>query len=219
MMLAANAQQHGIASTTASNSAFITSLYVVFVPFLAVAFSRRRLGWPVWVGVALAGAGLVLLGVKPDFTVNAGDPWVLVCAVLWAVHVVVVGAFSHDAEPIRFSLIQLGMTGLASLATMFAHDGVRPEAIAAAKWALLYAAVFPVATAFTLQVIAQRKAPPTHTALILSLESVFGMLCGVVFLGERPTAQQYAGAVLMLAGVCASQLIQPKADADDPQPR
>jgi drug/metabolite transporter (DMT)-like permease len=180
----------------------------------------------VWLGVALAGAGLVLLGVNPDFTVNAGDPWVLACAGLWAVHVVVVGAFSRDAEPIRFSLIQLGMTGVASLATMFAHDGVRLDAVVAAKWALLYAAVFPVAIAFTLQVVAQKKAPPTHTALILSLESVFGMLCGIVFLSERPTLQQYAGAALMLAGVAVSQLIQPasvaeadRAIADDPQPR
>jgi drug/metabolite transporter (DMT)-like permease len=218
MMLAANAQQHGLTSTTASNGAFITSLYVVFVPFLAIAFSRKLLGWAVWLGVGLAGAGLVLLGVNPDFTVNAGDPWVLACAVLWAVHVVVVGAFSRDAEPIRFSLIQLGMTGLASLVTMFAHDGVRLESIDAAKWALLYAAVLPVAAAFTLQVIAQKHAPPTHTALILSLESVFGMACGILFLSERPTAQQYAGAALMLVGVVVSQVVQPaKSSADDPE--
>jgi drug/metabolite transporter (DMT)-like permease len=218
MMLAANAQQHGLTSTTASNGAFITSLYVVFVPFLAIAFSRKPLGWAVWLGVGLAGAGLVLLGVNPDFTVNAGDPWVLACAVLWAVHVVVVGAFSRDAEPIRFSLIQLGMTGVASLVTMFAHDGVRLESIDAAKWALLYAAILPVAAAFTLQVIAQKHAPPTHTALILSLESVFGMACGIMFLHERPTAQQYAGAALMLVGVVVSQVVQPaKSSADDPE--
>jgi drug/metabolite transporter (DMT)-like permease len=209
MMLSANAQQHGLATTTASNGAFITSLYVVFVPFLAVLISRKALGWAVWLGVALAGLGLVLLGVNPDFTVNTGDPWVLACAVLWAVHVVTVGIYSRDAEPIRFSLIQLGMTGVASLATMFAHDGVRLEAIEAAKWALLYAAVLPVAVAFTLQVVAQKHAPATHTALILSLESVFGMVCGIAFLAERPTAQQYAGAALMLAGVVASQVLQP----------
>lgn len=205
MMLAANAQQHGLASTTASNGAFITSLYVVFVPFLAIAFHRQRIGSPVWFGVALAAIGLVLLGLQPDFSVNAGDPWVLLCAVLWAVHVVIVGIFSRDAEPIRFSLIQLGMTGMGSLATMFAHEGVALAAIEAAKWPLLYAAVLPVATAFTLQVIAQRHAPPTHTALILSLESVFGMIAGIAYLGERPTTQQYIGAGLMLAGVVVSQ--------------
>jgi len=211
MMLAANAQQHGLASTTASNGAFITSLYVVFVPFLAIAFHRQRIGSPVWFGVALAAIGLVLLGLQRDFSVNAGDPWVLLCAVLWAVHVVVVGIFSRDAEPIRFSLIQLGMTGVGSLATMFAHEGVALAAIEAAKWPLLYAAVLPVATAFTLQVIAQRHAPPTHTALILSLESVFGMIAGIAFLGERPTTQQYIGAGLMLAGVVVSQW--PKSDS------
>jgi drug/metabolite transporter (DMT)-like permease len=230
MMLAANAQQHGLANTTASNGAFITSLYVVFVPFLTVALHRHRLGGAVWCGVILAAIGLLLLGVQRDFTINAGDPWVLVCAVLWAVHVVTVGFFSRDAEPIRFSLIQLGMTGLGSLVTMFAQGGVELAAIDAAKWALLYAAVLPVAAAFTLQVIAQRHAPPTHTALILSLESVFGMICGIVFLAERPTAQQYAGAALMLAGVVVSQWPR-RGDRDsngaestleiasDPQPR
>jgi drug/metabolite transporter (DMT)-like permease len=211
MLVAACAQQHGMGSTTASNGAFITSLYVVFVPFLGL-LARHRLGWPVWTGVALAAAGLFLLGVKDDFTVNAGDPWILLCAFLWAVHVAVVGAFSRDAEPIRLSLIQLGMTG--------------PEAVDAAKWAVLYGAALPVAVAFTLQVIAQRKAPPTHTALILSLESVFGMLCGIAFLAERPTLQQYSGAALMLGGVVVSQAIKPRTApspaeslADDPQPR
>jgi drug/metabolite transporter (DMT)-like permease len=101
---------------------------------------------------------------------------------------------------------------------MFAHDGVRLESIDAAKWALLYAAILPVAAAFTLQVIAQKHAPPTHTALILSLESVFGMACGIMFLHERPTAQQYAGAALMLVGVVVSQVVQPaKSSADDPE--
>ncbi len=225
MLVAACAQQHGMGSTTASNGAFITSLYVVFVPFLGL-LVRHRLGWPVWTGVTLAAAGLFLLGVKDDFTVNAGDPWILLCAFLWAVHVAVVGAFSRDAEPIRLSLIQLGMTGAAALAVAGARGELTLEAVDAAKWAVLYGAALPVAVAFTLQVIAQRKAPPTHTALILSLESVFGMLCGIAFLAERPTLQQYAGAALMLGGVVVSQAIKPRTApspaeslADDPQPR
>jgi len=207
MLLAACVQQHGLGATTASNGAFITSLYVVFVPFLGL-IARHRIGWPVWLGVALAGAGLVLLGVNRDFTVNAGDPWVLACAVLWAVHVAVVGAFSRDAEPIRLSLIQLAITGVCALAIAAARGEVTTEAVDAAKWAVLYGAALPVAVAFTLQVIAQKNAPPTHTALILSLESVFGMASGIVFLGERPDLQKYAGAALMLAGVVVSQAIR-----------
>jgi drug/metabolite transporter (DMT)-like permease len=213
MLCAACTQQHGLGSTTASNGAFITSLYVVFVPFIGL-LSRQRVRWPVWIGVALAGTGLVLLGVKPGFMINAGDPWILLCAVLWAVHVAIVGVFSRDAEPIRFSLIQLGMTGSVALMLALARGEITTEAIDAAKWALLYGAALPVAVAFTLQVIAQRKAPPAHTALIISLESLFGMACGIVFLAERPTLQQYAGATLMLAGVVVSQLVRPAASAD-----
>lgn len=214
MTLAATVQQHGLGQTTASNGAFITSLYVVFVPFVAILLTRHRIGWAVWTGVALAAVGLALLGIQPDATINNGDWWILVCAILWAFHVVIVGIYSRDAEPIRLSLIQLGMTGGITLAIAFARGSVGVETIDAAKWAVLYGAVLPVAVAFTLQMIAQRHAPPAHTALIISLESVFGMVAGILFLAERPTGQQYVGAGLMLAGVAVSQVFQPqKADA------
>jgi drug/metabolite transporter (DMT)-like permease len=225
MLAAANAQQFGLGGTTASNGAFITSLYVVFVPILGM-FVRQRVGWPVWTGVALAGVGLLLLGMTDDYRMTPGDLWVLLCAVLWAVHVVVVGRYTKDAEPIRLSLIQLGITGLGALSIALARGSVPIDGVVEAKWAILYGAALPVAVAFTLQVIAQRKAPPTHTALILSLESVFGTACGMLFLSERPTLQQHAGAGLMLAGVVVSQVARPQdvADADkrladDPQPR
>jgi drug/metabolite transporter (DMT)-like permease len=225
MFAAANAQQFGLGGTTASNGAFITSLYVVFVPFLGL-FTKQRIGWPVWTGVTLAGIGLLLLGMTDDYRMTPGDLWVLLCAVLWAVHVVVVGRYTKDAEPIRLSLIQLGITGVGALSIALARGTVPIEGVVEAKWAILYGAALPVAVAFTLQVIAQRKAPPTHTALILSLESVFGMLCGIAFLAERPTLQQYAGAALMLCGVVVSQAVKPRTAptpaeslADDPQPR
>ncbi len=212
MLAAATMQQHGLGSTTASNGAFITSLYVVFVPFIGL-FARQRIAWPVWTGVFIALIGLLLLGVEPDFTWNSGDPWILGCAVLWAFHVSVVGRYSRDAEPIRLSLIQLGITGVGALAIAFARGEFSHEALDAAKWAVLYGAVLPVAVAFTLQMIAQRHAPPTHTALIISLESVFGMISGILFLHERPDAQKYVGAFLMLAGVVLSQAIKPKLPA------
>jgi len=215
MTLAATTQQHGLGATTASNGAFITSLYVVFVPFVAILLTRHRIGWPVWAGVALAAVGLALLGVKEDASINSGDWWILVCAVLWAFHVVIVGIYSRDAEPIRLSLIQLGMTGGITLAIAFARGSIGTESLDAGKWAVLYGAVLPVAVAFTLQVIAQKHAPPAHTALILSLESVFGMIAGILLLAERPTGQQYVGAGLMLAGVVVSQVFQPqKAEVD-----
>ena len=145
MVLAANAQQHGLGSTTASNGAFITSLYVVFVPFIALFVSRTRIGWPVWLGVALAGVGLALMGIDRGFHVNPGDAWVLLCAVLWAFHVVIVGRYSRDAEPVRFSLIQLGMTGVAALTVALARGQMDLAAIGSAKWAVLYGAALPVA--------------------------------------------------------------------------
>lgn len=206
MLPAATAQQHGVGATTVGNSAFITSLYVVLVPFLSILVVRAPIGRKVWTGVGLAMAGLALMGIQRDFTVRPGDPWILLSAALWAAHVVVVGVFSRDAEPIRMTILQLGFTGLGALAGALACGDLGLERIEMARGAILYGAILPVAVAFTLQVIAQRKAPPTHAALIISLESVFGMACGILFLAERPSGQQYAGAALMLAGVVLSQL-------------
>ena len=146
MLAAANAQQFGLGGTTASNGAFITSLYVVFVPFLGL-FAKQRIGWPVWTGVALAGVGLLLLGMTDDYRMTPGDLWVLLCAVLWAVHVVVVGRYTKDAEPIRLSLIQLGITGVGALSIALARGTVPIEGVVAAKWAILYGAALPVAVA------------------------------------------------------------------------
>ncbi|MFN9078270.1 MAG: DMT family transporter, partial [bacterium] len=128
MLAAANAQQFGLGGTTASNGAFITSLYVVFVPFLGL-FAKQRIGWPVWTGVALAGVGLLLLGMTDDYRMTPGDLWVLLCAVLWAVHVVVVGRYTKDAEPIRLSLIQLGITGVGALSIALARGTVPIEGV------------------------------------------------------------------------------------------
>ncbi len=202
-------QQAGLGYTTASNGAFITSLYVVFVPLLGLLVGQH-LRWSVWGGVALAGIGLALLGITREFEVNPGDGLVLVSAVIWAIQVILVGRYSSRVEAIRFSILQLGVTGIVSLIIAAFLGQLEWESILLAKWSILLGAAFPVAVAFTLQVIAQKSAPPAHAALIMSLESVFGMGCGIIFLSERPELQQYIGAALMLTGVVLSQLAPKK---------
>ncbi|MSR41900.1 MAG: DMT family transporter [Phycisphaerales bacterium] len=200
-------QQAGLGHTTASNGAFITSLYVVFVPLLGL-FIGTALRWNVWLGVAIAAIGLALLGITREFEFNRGDPLVLVSAMIWGVQVIIVGKYSTRVEAIRFSMIQLGVTGLVSLVFAAFLGQLHCESILLAKWAILLGAAFPVAIAFTLQVLAQKSAPPAHAALIMSLESVFGMACGIMFLSERPETQQYIGAALMLTGVVVSQMVR-----------
>ncbi|MDZ4830663.1 MAG: DMT family transporter [Phycisphaerae bacterium] len=205
MAVAASFQQWGLAHTSAGNGAFITALYVVLVPLLGL-LAGHRVRRVVWLAVALALVGLWFLSITHDFALERGDPIVLVCALGWAIHVVVVAKWSPSLNPIRYAFLQFAITGVSTLALGLMFGRPTLASIDAAKWAVLFGGVFPVGVAFTLQMIAQRTAPPTHTAIILSLESVFGMLAGAIFLSEVVTERKLLGASLMFAGMLLAQI-------------
>ncbi|MCE9619556.1 MAG: DMT family transporter [Planctomycetes bacterium] len=206
MVVAAYLQQRGLETTTASNAGFITGLYVLFVPLIGLIFGRR-VGWSAWLGVSLAAVGLYLLSVTAEFHMSQGDALVLACAVLWAVHVLVIGRYAPRCDPIELAAVQFLVTG--GVAAVFMMRNPLPEwsNISAVWMSLMYLGALAVAIAFTLQVIGQRTAPPTHAAIILSMESPFAALTGAWLLSERLSQRQYLGCALMLAGILASQLL------------
>ena len=198
-------QQIGLVHTTAGKAGFITGLYVVFVPVLGL-FLRHRIGAGAWLGVALAAVGLYFLSVSTTLQINRGDCFVLACAVVWAVHLQLVGWLSPQIDSLRLATLQFAVAAL--LATMAAplFEQVTVSSIVAARWAILYGGIFPVALAFTLQIVAQRDAPPTHAAILLSLEAVFAALIGWWILDETFSLREFLGCLLMMAGVLTSQL-------------
>ena len=207
-------QQTGLQSTTITNAGFITGLYVVFVPFLG-SFAGQRVRVHAWFGVLLAIAGMFLLSFSHvtsvrDFSgfvegLSTGDLWVLACAATWAVHVQVVGWAAKRTDPVALSVLQFFVGGAAATAMALAFEGPTIAGLQAAATPIVLSAVFAVGLAFTLQAIAQDVAPPTHTAILLSLESVFGALTGVIWLGEEMGARQFAGAGLMLGAALVAQ--------------
>jgi drug/metabolite transporter (DMT)-like permease len=216
MAAAASAQQIGIVSTTASRAGFITGLYVLGVPAIGLLFGHKsHLGH--LVGAVLAAAGLWLLAGDLSGGMRAGDLWVLLCAALWSVHVVLVAHLAprHDAivlalfHSIGVGVIACdilaaashGLLDAAGLAESFAWADLRE-----ALWPLLYSGVFAIGVAFTLQIIAQKDAPATHAAVLMSLEAVFAAIFGVTLLAERLTTGELAGCALMFTGMLASQL-------------
>ena len=198
-------QQAGLVWTTAGKAGFVTGLYVVLVPLAGLLWGQRP-GWSRWLGAALAAAGLFLLSVTRSFTLERGDLLVLVGALFWTAHVHVLGWLSPRTRVVALSCVQFAVCSvLSGIVTLFT-ERVTVAALQAAAVPILYGGLVSVGVAYTLQVVAQRHAPPAHAAILLSLETVFAALGGWLVLGERLSPRGLAGCALMLAGMLCSQL-------------
>ncbi|MEN6409293.1 MAG: DMT family transporter [Anaerolineaceae bacterium] len=202
---ASGLQQLGLRTTTAANAGFITGLYVVLVPPLVMLIWRQRLEWTVWAALPLAAAGIFLLGVQDDMRFAPGDLFEMASAVVWALHVIWVGRTAARMDPLRFACGQFFVCGALSLATGGLFQGQTFANLPGLWMPVLYSAVFPIATGFTLQAVAQRSSPTTDAAIILSGEAVFAALFGALLLGERLGPRQIVGCVVIFAAILVAQ--------------
>jgi drug/metabolite transporter (DMT)-like permease len=198
-------QQYGIVYTTAGNAGFITGLYVIFVPVIGL-FLGQRNHITIWAGVLLAIAGLYFLSVKEGFTINVGDSLVLICALIWSVHVLVVGFVAPKTDPIRTALIQFCICAFLSWIVAIGFEEISLKPILDALWPILYGGLMSVGIGYTLQVFAQQKAHPAYASIILSTESVFAVFGGWLILNEVVTGKILLGCCLMLAGMIVAQI-------------
>ena len=205
LFVASNLQQIGIQYTTVGKAGFITALYIVMVPVFGI-FLKKRAGIRVWVSVALAVAGLYLLCITDRLALGKGDILVLLCAVVCAVHIVVVDHFSAKTDGVRMSCIQFLVCGLLSGVCMLIteHPGMR--LILQAWQPILYAGVFSCGVGYTLQIVGQKGTDPTVASLILSLESVVSVLAGWLLLGQRLSVRELGGCALMFAAILLAQM-------------
>jgi drug/metabolite transporter (DMT)-like permease len=198
-------QQAGIVSTTAGNAGFITGLYVILVPVFGM-FTGQKAGVNLWGGAILATFGLYFLSVTENFTISKGDALVLIGAVFWAVHVLYTGWLSPRTPVMRLAITQYTVCAILSMLAAFLFESNNLEGIYSAIIPLLYGGLLSVGVAFTLQIIGQKKAPPAHTAIILSLEAVFAVIGGLLILSETMTDRKWVGCALMLAGMVLAQV-------------
>jgi drug/metabolite transporter (DMT)-like permease len=209
-------QTAGLNLTTPSKSGFITGLYVVLVPLFLLLFWRQKIKRWTTVGVVSASVGLYLLTVPSttahgwagDFAaVNRGDLLTLICAALFAFHIILLGraARQHRFEQLAFLQIATSAVLMLILAPLVE----RPHVLWSARvfWAVAVTAILATSVAFAIQSWAQQFLPPTNTALIFSLEPVFAWLTSYIVLGERLGARAMLGAALILAGVLASEIL------------
>ena len=205
LFVASNLQQIGIQYTTVGKAGFITALYIVMVPVFGI-FLKKRAGIRVWVSVALAVAGLYLLCITDRLALGKGDILVLLCAVVFAVHILVVDHFSAKTDGVRMSCIQFLVCGLLSGVCMLLTEHPEMRLILQAWQPILYAGVFSCGVGYTLQIVGQKGTDPTVASLILSLESVVSVLAGWLLLGQRLSVRELGGCALMFAAILLAQM-------------
>ena len=208
--VASNFQQVGIQFTTVGKAGFITALYVVLVPIFGL-FLKKRVPALVWGCVALSVAGLYLLCMPAGaFTLALGDLLVLICAVLFSVHILVIDYFSPKGDGVVISCIQFFTCGILSGIPMLFFENPSLGNMMDAKWSILYAGVLSSGVAYTLQVVAQKNVNPTIASLIMCLESVVAVLAGWIVLGQDMSSREILGCVLMFVAIVLAQLPVPE---------
>lgn len=203
--VASSLQQFGIAHTTVGKAGFITSLYIVIVPLFGL-FLRKKVGLNIWLSVAIAAAGMYLLCVTEGFTIGYGDFLVLLCAVGFSFHILVIDYFSPKADGVLISCIQFFTAGVISCILMFVFEKPTWSAVFSAWAPILYAGVMSCGIGYTLQVVAQKNIEPTIASLIMSLESVFSVLAGWVLLGQKMSPRELMGCALVFGAILLAQI-------------
>ena len=198
-------QQLGIMTTSASKAGFLTALYLVLVPVLGLFLGKKANLW-VWIGVGLAMVGVWFLSVNLEMTIQKGDILLLVGALFWAMQILALDHLTPKLDALELSFVQfLTAAVLGLVVSLITESG--PLVSDPSAWGpLLYSGIVAVGIGFTLQVFGQSKVDPALASLILSLEAVFALVGGMLFLGERLSGREWLGCAVMLAAVILVQL-------------
>lgn len=214
LTVATNLQQLGLNfGTSAGKAGFITACYIILVPILSI-FLKKKCGWNIWVGVGLTVIGLYLLCMTGSLKLQLSDVLVLLCAVVFAMHILVIDHFSPLVDGVRMSCIQFLVCGILSFIPMLFVE-IIPSGIPAwsatlssldAWTPILYAGIFSCGVAYTLQIVGQQNVNPTVASLIMSLESVFAVIAGALLLHERLSLKEILGCVLIFGAITLAQI-------------
>ena len=206
LTIASFLQQAGLSDTDSGKAGFITALYIVLVP-IAGLFLKKKAPLTVWFAVAVAAAGLYFLCIASgqSFRIETGDLLIIGCAFCFTGHILVIDHFTQKVDGIALSLLQFFFVALFSGILMLFTESPDWSVLPQCAIPLLYTGVLSSGVAYTLQIISQKGANPAVISLLLSLESVFAVLAGLLF-GDRMTPREWLGCGLMLIAVVCAQL-------------
>lgn len=206
LCIASNLQQFGIMEASVGKSGFFTALYIVMIPVIGI-FIGKRPGIKLWFCVALVVVGMYLLCMKDgSFTIERADIMLLLCALVFSFHILVVDYFSPKVDGVKMSCIQFFVCGVLSAVGMLFTETPDISNIQAAWLPLLYAGLLSCGVGYTLQIVGQKGINPVIASLIMSLESVISALAGWVILGQVLSPKEILGCVLMFVAIIITQI-------------
>ena len=206
LAIASTLQQIGIQYTTAGKAGFITALYIIFVPVFSL-FTKKKPKPTIWISVLLAIVGMYMLCVKESLTINKGDIYIFLCAIVFAFHIMIIDKFSPKVDGVKMSCIQFLVCGTICLVLTLIFDNPSVEGIKLAVLPILYTGVMSSGVAYTLQIVGQKYTNPTLATLVMSLESVFAALAGWILLNQGMSITEIIGSFLVFAGILIAQFV------------
>ena len=205
LMIACTLQQYGILYTTVGKAGFLTSLYIIIIPFISV-FLGKKIGLNVWASVAIAMFGMYLLCMKESLVLSGGDTLVFICAFVFSLHIIAVDKYALIYNALKLSCIQFFVCGILSAIVMFIFEKPNITDIFSAWLPLLYTGVCSCGLGYTFQTIAQKDLQPSVASIIMSLESVFSVIFGWILLGQKMSVREIFGCIIMFVAIVLAQI-------------
>ena len=206
LAVASSLQQLGIQYTTVGRAGFITACYIVLVPIINLIFFKKKCNPLIWFAVVLSVVGLYLLCMQGTFSLGKGEILVMLCAVAFSVHILVIDHFAPFVDCVKMSCIQFFVCGLVCSVPAFLLEHPQIINILQAWLPILYAGVLSSGVAYTLQIVGQKNMNPTVASLLLSMESCFSVLAGWLLLQQKLSVKELFGCVLMFTAIVLAQM-------------
>ena len=207
LAIATNLQQYAFNYSTAGKIAFITAMYMFFVPIFGL-FIKKRIPLLTWICIAMGFVGLFCLCFKggDSFAINKGDLLTLICALFFTCQILLIERFSPSCDGIKLSCAEFYTAGLISLVLMLIFDKPQWQGIKQAGGALLYSGIMSCGVAYTLQVVGQKYCEATIASLLMCMESVFAALSAAILINDRLAGREILGCAIMFTAIIISQL-------------
>lgn len=203
--IAINLQQVSLIYTTAAKASFLTALYIVFIPVIGLFFGRRP-SIKIILCIFLAMMGTYLLSIKGGLKINRGDLIVILSALVFAIHILLLTKYSTNTNAVLVSLVQFAVCGVISLVGALVLEDISMEAILKSQATILYVGILSSGVGFTIQLMALKDLEPVVASMICSLESVFGALFGWLILSQEMTEREIFGAIIIFLATIFAQV-------------